>query len=396
MEGKIFEDDDLEDKVAVVVGTRPGIIKMSPLVKELDRRDIPNLLIHAGQHYSQNLDDTFFEDLNLRTPDYHLEQTKECEFHGEQTAEMLQGIEQVLIAEKPKVVLVCGDANYNLAGALAARKLQIVVGHVEAGLRSEDWSMPEEHNRIIIDHISEHLFAPTDEARQNAIRDNVKGEIHVTGNTVVDAVYENKDIAADSSDILDTLKIEPKGYFLVTAHREENVDNVDNLSSIINILKEVDTEYDEEIIFSIHPRTVKMLERFDLKHEINSIDSLNIIDPVGYFDFLQLESNAFMILTDSGGIQEEACILQIPCVTMRANTERPETVSVGANIVAGVEQESVMQAIETMKTTTKEWENPFGDGDAAKRIINVSEAHLNASLGEGNLSESNLNELSSQ
>lgn len=372
MDGKVLQEEDLNDKVAVVVGTRPGIIKMSPLVKELEKKEVANILIHAGQHYSQNLDDTFFTDLKLDSPDYRLEQTKECEYHGEQTAEMLEGIEQILLKERPRVVLVCGDANYNLAGALAARKLGMIVGHVESGLRSEDWRMPEEHNRVIIDHISEHLFAPTEEAKQNAIEDNVKGEIHITGNTIVDAVYENKEIAAEESNILSELGVEPNEFFLVTAHREENVDNKEKLELLIETLEQIHNSYNKETIFSIHPRTVKMLERFGHKERLITIDSLHIIEPVGYLDFLQLEANAFMILTDSGGIQEEACILQVPCVTLRENTERPETVEIGANQIAGVEPNSVLGCIDEMSSVDREWQNPFGDGTAAKTIINIA------------------------
>ena len=377
MDSKTLQEGDFSDQVAVVVGTRPGIIKMSPIVKELVRQDISNILIHAGQHYSENLDDTFFEDLELRDPDYRIEGTKECEYHGEQTAEMLEGIEKVLLEERPKVVLVCGDANYNLAGALAARKLQMVVGHVESGLRSGDWQMPEEHNRVIIDHISEHLFAPTPMTKQNTLDDNVKGEVHITGNTIVDSVYEHKEIAENESRILDELEINKNEYFLVTAHREENVDNNDNLVSIIESLEKISENYNKDIIASLHPRTIKMIKNFDLSKRVNEIKNLDVIKPQGYIDFLHLESNAFMILTDSGGIQEEACILKVPCVTLRDNTERPETVDAGANIIAGVSSKSVLDAIEEMKSRRRTWENPFGEGTAAKQIVSVCKSYIN-------------------
>jgi UDP-N-acetylglucosamine 2-epimerase (non-hydrolysing) len=294
----------------------------------------------------------------------------ETTYHGEQTARMLEGIEEILLEEYPAVVLVCGDANYNLAGALAARKLGMVVGHVEAGLRSNDWRMPEEHNRVIIDHISEHLFAPTKEAKQNAIEDDVKGDIHVTGNTIVDAVHEHRDIAHEKSDILSELGLEE--YFLVTAHREENVDDEANLTELVELLERVDETYDADIVFSIHPRTVERLAQFGLRNRLNAVESIQIVDPLGYIDFLQLQSNARTILTDSGGIQEEACILQISCVTLRENTERPETVEVGANIVAGTNPERVLDAIEEVQSRKRDWANPFGDGTAAEQILDVA------------------------
>lgn len=376
MDAKVLQEGDFTDQIAVVVGTRPGIIKMSPLIKELNRVGIDNKVIHAGQHYSYNLDEKFFKDLRLPAPDYKLEDVKECEYHGEQTAEMLAGIENILIEEQPKVVLVCGDANYNLAGALAARKLNMVVGHVEAGLRSNDWRMPEEHNRVIIDHISDYLFAPTEEAKENAKKDNVKGEIIVTGNTIVDAVHEHIKIAEKDSDILDELGIKPNQYFLFTAHREENVDSEENLQKIVRILEELDNQYDKKIIFPIHPRTVKMLEEFDMMERVNNIGGLDIIDPLGYIDFLSLQSNSYVNITDSGGIQEESCILGTPCVTLRDNTERPETVEVGANLIAGLETETVLDAVREMGNKEGDWRNPFGDGTASKKIIEVSATHL--------------------
>jgi UDP-N-acetylglucosamine 2-epimerase (non-hydrolysing) len=371
MDTKVLQESDFEDRIAVVMGTRPGIIKMSPLVKELERREIDNILIHAGQHYSYELDDTFFEDLRIPAPDHRVEGVAETTYHGEQTARMLEGIEEILLAERPAVVLVCGDANYNLAGALAARKLGMVVGHVEAGLRSNDWRMPEEHNRVIIDHISEHLFAPTEETKQNAIEDNVKGNVHVTGNTIVDAVYEHRDIAHEESNILSELGL-GDDYFLVTAHREENVDDEANLTELVELLERVDNTYDADIVFSIHPRTVERLDQFGLRARLDAVESLQIIDPVGYIDFLQLQSNARTILTDSGGIQEEACIMQIPCVTLREDTERPETVEVGANVVAGTDPERVLEAIEEVQSRERDWANPFGDGTAAEQIIDVA------------------------
>jgi UDP-N-acetylglucosamine 2-epimerase (non-hydrolysing) len=236
--------------------------------------------------------------------------------------------------------------------------------------------MPEEHNRVIIDHISDYLFAPTEEAKENAKQDNVKGEIFVTGNTIVDAVHEHIEIAENDSNILDELGIESEQYFLFTAHREENVDDEENLRKIALLLEELSSNYDKDVIFSVHPRTVKMLKTFGLMERVENIERVDIVEPLGYIDFLKLQSNSYVVLTDSGGIQEESCILGVPCVTLRNNTERPETVGVGANMVAGLETDTVMRAVSEMENKPGNWENPFGDGTAAKKIIDASVTHL--------------------
>lgn len=363
--------DPVPEKTCIVVGTRPGIIKMSSLIDELNRRDVESFTIHAGQHYSYELDGKMFEDLGLDKPKYRLDKVQEKEFHGEQTAAMLEGIEHALLEEKPENVLVCGDANFNLAGALAARKLRLTLGHVEAGLRSNDWRMPEEHNRVMIDHISDHLFCPTPQTKQNAVEDNVKGEVHVTGNTIVDAVKRNVPFAHDRSDILSELDILPEEYIVFTAHREENVDDPEVLGDLIAVIDNAIREFETPVVYPIHPRTEKRLEQFDLDEEINAIEGLQLIDPVGYLDFLQLLSNARLVLTDSGGIQEESCITGVPCVTLRENTERPETVNVGANTVAGTDPDEVVKRALEMDSREPEWENPFGDGTAAGKIIDA-------------------------
>jgi len=370
MQTKTFNVQDLEKKACVIVGTRPGIIKMSPIIKKLNTLDYPSFVIHAGQHYSPSMDDQFFKDLDLNIPDYKLENVKLCKFHGEQTAEMLKGIEKILIKEKPKVVLVCGDANFNLAGALAARKLHMFLGHVESGLRSNDWRMPEEHNRVMIDHISDFLFSPTKEAAENARKDNVKGEIIITGNTIVDAVYENREIAEKRSKILEKLNIKPEKYFVLTAHREENVDSKERLIKIKDFLEKIDSEYKNfNVVFPAHYRTLKMLKNYNLEGKFSKIKNLRIIEPIGYLDFLKLLSNSRLVITDSGGIQEESCILKIPCVTIRENTERWETIEVGSNTVTGLETKDVMKGIKDMLNKDKNWKNPFGDGKASTRMI---------------------------
>ncbi|WP_227356314.1 non-hydrolyzing UDP-N-acetylglucosamine 2-epimerase [Haladaptatus salinisoli] len=371
MDNSKIVTEPVPDKTCVIVGTRPGIIKMSPIIAALNDRDIESFTIHAGQHYSYELDGRMFEDLQLDEPKYRIEGIEETEYHGEQTAAMLEGIEAVLLEERPQTVLVCGDANFNLAGALAARKLRLDLGHVEAGLRSGDWRMPEEHNRVMIDHISDYLFAPTEQTRANAVEDNVKGEIVVTGNTIVDAVERNMEIARERSDILERLSLGGKEYAVFTAHREENVDDRAVLSDLVEILDRVTSEVGIPAVYPLHPRTEKRLEQFGLMERIREIADLHLIDPVGYLDFLQLLANADVTLTDSGGIQEESCIIGVPCVTLRENTERPETVEVGANTIAGTDPDAVIRRVEEARGRTGDWENPFGDGDAAHRIADT-------------------------
>jgi len=376
MKHKILRQQDLTDLIAVVVGTRPGIIKMCPIIRELSRRGDDHLVIHTGQHYSHEMDRALFLDLDLPYPTYHLESPRHCRLHGEQTAEMLKGVEQVLLEARPKLVLVCGDANTNLAAGLAARKLRITVGHVEAGLRSYDWSMPEEHNRVILDHLSELLFAPTLRAARSLLDDGVRGRIYVTGNTIVDAVRQNLEIARKKSQILKQLALEPQGYVLCTVHREENVDVEERLESLVRGLEIASRELGALVVFPVHPRTRQRLE--GMKRPLEGSEVLRLIDPLGYLDFLAVLADARLVLTDSGGIQEESCVLQVPCVTLRDNTERPETLDVGANLLAGVRPQRIIEAARTMLARSRNWDNPFGDGTAARQIVHASLEALTA------------------
>jgi UDP-N-acetylglucosamine 2-epimerase (non-hydrolysing) len=377
---KFLREEELEDKVCVVVGTRPGIIMFSPIIRELERRKLSFFVIHTGQHYSYNMDRKFFEDLKLKEPQYKLDTVRYCKFHGEQTAEMLKGCEQILLKEKPKIVLVGGDANTNLAGALAARKLHIRVGHIEAGERSGDWRMPEEHNRIMIDHISEYLFTTNEKGRKNLIKDNVRGKIFVTGNPIVDVVYQNLEISKEKSRILEDFGLEPEEYFVLTLHREENVDSEENLSNALKGMKLICREFGRRIIFLAHPRTQKRINEFGLEKLAQSIKGLELKDAVGYLDFLKLLANARLVLTDSGGVQQESCILKIPCVTLRDNTEWTETVRINANSLSGTKPEKIVEAVKKMMKAGRKWANPFGDGKSAANIIDIIEKEL---TGEG-------------
>ncbi len=352
-------------KIAVTLGTRPEIIKMAPVIRELEIRGADFFVLHTGQHYSYNLDGVFFEQLKLRQPKYNVGAGSGS--HAEQTARILVGVEKVLLQEKPNIVLVQGDTNSVLATALTASKLRIKVGHIEAGLRSYDRAMPEEVNRILADHCSDYLFAPTEKAKSILLSEGISEEkIAVTGNTIVDAVYQNLKLAGEQSRILDKLHVSPKKYLLVTLHRQENVDNRARFTSILEALDRAAAEFKIPLIYPIHPHARKQMSEFNLQ-----APRLTLIDPVDFLDFLQLESNARLILTDSGGVQEEACIIGVPCVTMRENTERPETVEVGANLLAGTSPDKILECARIMMGKRKKWQNPFGDGKAAEKIVNI-------------------------
>lgn len=353
-----------EPEITIVLGTRPEIIKLSPVIHECESRAIPYSVVHTGQHYSDNLDSVFFEQLELPPPDHHLEVGSKP--HGEQTGEMLAGIESVLVESSPNTVLVQGDTNTVLAGAVATSKISPDLGHVEAGLRSFDRNMPEETNRVVADHVADYLFAPTEQSKQYLLEEGLpESRIAVTGNTVVDALRRNRELAAEKSSILATLGIEGDEFFLMTAHRAENVDQPARFEHMLQGVGECAEQRDVEVIYPIHPRAETRIDEFDITVPAR----IRPVDPLDYLDFLRLESAAELILTDSGGVQEEACVLRVPCVTMRDNTERPETVSAGANEVSGCDPDSIVSSVDNMLRTDQDWENPFGDGQASNRIV---------------------------
>lgn len=350
-------------RIAVVLGTRPEIIKMAPVIRECERRCQDYFVLHTGQHYSYEMDRIFFEELELSEPSYNLDVGSGS--HAEQTGKIMAGVERVLIKERPDVVLVQGDTNTVLAGALAASKLHIKVGHVEAGLRSYDRTMPEEINRVVTDHISDYLFAPTEVARENLLEEGIaSNKIFVTGNTIVDSVYQSLEIARRKVNILDRLGFGSKEYFLVTAHRAENVDNSTNLRAIIKGLELIGSEFSMPVVFPIHPRTRKMVRKFGLE-----LDGIRAMDPIGFLEFLQLEANAMLVLTDSGGVQEETCILGVPCITLRDNTERPETLDVESNMLVSTRPDDMVDGVRRMLERKTSWMNPFGNGFAGQMIV---------------------------
>ena len=352
-------------KTSIVLGTRPEIIKFSPIIRECELLGLDYFILHTGQHYSYNMDRVFFEQLELPNVKHNLEIGSGS--HAEQTGKMLIGIEKVLRKEKPDLVLVEGDTNTVLAGALAAAKLGVRVGHVEAGLRSYDRRMPEEINRVLTDHCSDFLFAPTEKSRQTLLREGIAREkIFVTGNTVVDAVSQNLEISKSKMSILDIMKLSPGRYFAATIHRQENVDDERRLSGIVEGLVRVRRDFGLELVYPVHPRARKLLKKFRLEPR-----DVTLVEPLDYLSFLQLEANARLVLTDSGGVQEETCILKVPCVTLRDNTERPETLDVGANVLAGTDPDKIVEMVKLMFGKDINWENPFGDGKAGKRIIEI-------------------------
>ncbi|ASJ10818.1 UDP-N-acetyl glucosamine 2-epimerase [Thermococcus sp. P6] len=358
-------------KPAFVFGTRPEIIKLAPVVRAFEERSVKPLLIHTGQHYDYEMSRVFLEELELDGIDYHLEVGSGTQ--AEQTGRAMIGIERVLMKEKPDVVLVQGDTNTVLAGALAGVKLKIPVAHVEAGLRSFDRTMPEEINRILTDHASEVLFPPTEEARKNLEREGVTRNVYVVGNTIVDAVLQNSKMAERKSDVLERLGLKPGEYVLVTAHRAENTDSRENLERLVGILEELPMR----AVYPMHPRTRNRLKEFGLWERVGSIEKLLVTEPLGYLDFLRLEKNAFAVMTDSGGIQEESIILNVPCLTLRYNTERPETVKAGGNVLVGLEKELVLKYLKRLMEDGEFYrrmassKNPFGDGMAGERIAGI-------------------------
>jgi len=358
-------------KLLVILGTRPEIIKMSPVIRELVKQGLDYSILHTGQHYSYEMDKVFFKELDLPQPKYNLNVGSGSP--AEQTGRMLIGIEEVLLEEKPNIIMVEGDTNTVLAGALAAKKVHIKVGHVEAGERSYDMEMPEEINRILTDHISDYLFASTETKKDNLLQEGIpQNRIFVTGNTLVDAVYQNLKNAERRTEILANLGLKGGEYFLVTVHRQENVTAKERLESILEGLGLVYEHFHLPLIFPIHPRTRKRIQELRL----NIPQGVKSIEPLGFFDFLALEKSAALILTDSGGVKMEAYILHVPCVTLRNTTELPETVEAGCNILAGYEANNILRCVDLMMERNNNWDNLFGDGKAAPRIIEIIKGSL--------------------
>lgn len=352
-------------KLAIVVGTRPEIIKLAPVIRACLAREVPFVVLHTGQHYSFELDGVFFEQLELPRPARNLNVGSGS--HGFQISAIISGIEGVLEAERPDEVLVEGDTNSVLASGLAANKLGLRVGHVEAGLRSYDRSMPEEINRILVDHLAEDLFAPTQHARDILLGEGIEpARVHVTGNTAVDEVLYQRG-RVDPEPVLARFGVQPSQYAVATVHRAENVDDPGRLRAIFAGLERVASALDIPVLVALHPRTSLRLSELSI-----AVDpSVRMLPPLGYHEFLALHASAGLMLTDSGGLQEEACTLRVPCVTLRDNTERPESIEVGANRLVGADSDRILGGARAMHTAPRTWVNPFGDGHAGERIVDL-------------------------
>jgi len=352
-------------KIVSVVGARPQFIKAASVSKAL-RKEHHEVLIHTGQHYDFELSQLFFDELTIPEPDYNLEVGSAS--HGKQTSEMLKRIEQVLVKENPDFVLVYGDTNSTLAGALAAVKLHIPMAHIEAGLRSFDRKMPEEINRILTDHCSTLLFAPTETAVKNLKEEGLTDGVYFTGDVMYDTLLQCVDLSKNSK-ILEQLDLKPKNYLLATIHRPSNTDNPVNLKNILVAFSEVK----EPIVFPVHPRTKKFIREQGLANKIK--DNIIFTKPRGYIEFICLEKNAKMILTDSGGVQKEAYILRVPCITLRETTEWVETVEDGWNVLVGSEREKIIKAVEGFEPKRKQ-RDVFGNGKASERIYETLQNYL--------------------
>ncbi len=364
-------------KICLIFGTRPEIIKFSPIIRYLEKNKRDYITLHTSQHYSHSMDKVFFNDLKLPQPTYYLKY--ENNFRGKTQIEhislMMNGIESILIKCKPDICLVQGDTNTVLAGAMVTNRLgltrgkeglSIKLGHIEAGLRSFDRQMPEEVNRIITDNLSDYLYVPSQYSRSLLLKENVaKKKIIMTGNTVVDAVKQNLKIAQSVSRVMQSLGLKRRSYAVLTLHRPENVDQKEVLKRIFGGLEILGKRDNLDIIFPIHPRTKKQI----LSFKLNVPKCIRLIEPVGYLDFLVLESNARILLTDSGGVQEEASILHIPCVTLRNNTERPETISAGVNVLCGSSPTKLLAGVKKMLNAKLKWKSLYGDGRTGERII---------------------------
>jgi UDP-N-acetylglucosamine 2-epimerase len=344
-------------KVATIVGARPQFIKAA-LMSRLLRQKHVEVLIHTGQHYDKAMSTIFFDELQIPNPDYNLGIGSGS--HGAQTGAMLGAIEKVLLTETPDAVLVYGDTNSTLAGALAAVKLHIPVAHIEAGLRSFNRRMPEEINRVLTDHVSRWLFCPTQTAMDNLCAEGIEQGAHLVGDVMVDAMRHNLPIATERSDILQQLGLDSGAYYLATIHRPHNTDDQNRLAAILKTLETLDMP----VVLPAHPRTLQAIKLAGL----TSLSNLTMIAPVSYLDMIALEASARVILTDSGGVQKEAYMVGVPCVTLREETEWVETVDAGWNQLVGAEPAAIRAAVSSSAPGHDTFPL-YGDGKACERIV---------------------------
>lgn len=355
--------------IILVVGARPNFMKIAPLHSELESRGIDTLLLHTGQHYDEKMSKIFFEELGMPEPDIYLGIGSGS--HATQTAKVMVEFEKVCLDSSPSMVVVVGDVNSTVACALVAAKLHIPCAHVEAGLRSFDRKMPEEINRLVTDAIADILLTPSLDGNEHLENEGVdKERIHFVGNIMIDSLFNNLK-RAKQSNILEQLELTKKNYALITLHRPSNVDDRDTFQGLISTISHLSNHMD--VVFPMHPRTFNRAKEMDLMKDLERIDGIRIIEPLGYLEFISLMESSKIVLTDSGGLQEETTALGIPCLTVRENTERPITITEGTNELAGTDPNKIIGLIDSIISTGgKEGNIPkYWDGNTASRIADI-------------------------
>ena len=355
-------------KIMSIFGTRPEIIRLSRIFEQIDK-NFEHIMVNTSQNFTRELNSIFFDDLKVRKPDFDLKINTDA--YGPEVADVIIKTEKLLKKENPDILLILGDTNSGLS-ALPAAHQGIKVAHLEAGMRSYDFRMPEEKNRVMIDHLSTVLLPYTPYSRENLIRENVHpSKIYVVGNPIIEVIdfYLPK---IEKSNILSKLKLKKNDYFLVTAHRSENVDDKKSLRNIFTGLEKIYQKYNKKIIYPIHPRTVSKMKGIEIP------SGIKIIEPLGFFDFSNLEKNAFCLITDSGTVPEESLYFRKPCVTIRESTERPETIEAGSNILSGLNPEKILQSVNviTSKKPDWEWNTALGDGKTSRKVVNILQGKL--------------------
>ena len=355
-------------KVMSIFGTRPEIIRLSRIFALLDK-NFDHVMVNTSQNYTRELNSVFFDDLKIRKPDYDLKVNTEA--YGIEVADVIVKTEKLLKKEKPDLLLILGDTNSGLSAIPAAHQ-GIKIAHLEAGMRSYDFRMPEEKNRVMIDHLSTVLLPYTHYSRENLIRENIHpSKIFVVGNPIIE-VIEHYMPKINKSRILQKLKLKKNMYFLVTAHRSENVDDLKSLKNIFLGLEKIHKKFGKKILYPIHPRTTSKMKNIQIPKGVD------LIEPLGFFDFTCLEQNAFCLLTDSGTVPEEALYFKKPCVTIRESTERPEIVEAGSNILSGLTPENMLRSTESITSGKPDWQwkEALGDGKTARKVINILHGKL--------------------
>ncbi len=362
-------------KIINVVGARPNFMKIAPIQREMAKYDnIQPILVHTGQHYDERMSKLFFDDLQLPKPDIYLDVRSGS--HAVQTAKVMMAFEEVVQREKPDLVIVVGDVNSTAACSMVAAKLHTKIAHVEAGLRSFDRRMPEEINRLVTDVLSDFLFVTEKSGLQNLKHEGIDdSKVHFVGHVMIDSLIYFEPMAAQSP-ILENMGLQPQEYGVITLHRPSNVDNKESFLKLLNAFEVIEKQI--PLVFPIHPRSQKMIDQLGLREKVEKMHNLRLTEPLGYLDFMRLLHNAKLVLTDSGGLQEETTYLGIPCITLRENTERPITVEVGTNVLVGTDTQRIIEeAQKVLDGKAKKGQIPeLWDGKAAERIVKIIDKEL--------------------